>query len=114
MSEVSQKRDCRRVPLAHCDEHAEYRQQKRRSADSTDQAGEPQTRPAQRATDWQVSEEPGQLSDGPRRIDRIKPLSELVHAEPTLSGRKAQTLGRLLSVIVRSAKRPLNVHAFRV
>jgi len=77
------------VPLAVCDQHAEHRQQKRRGADRTDQTGEPHTRPAQRATDWQVGEESVQLNDGPRRIDPIKPLSELVHAEPTFSGREA-------------------------
>lgn len=44
-------------------------------------AGAPHRRPAQRATVWQVGEEPIQLHDGPRRIDPIKPLSELVHAE---------------------------------
>ena len=96
---MSQASEHGRVPLAHRDEPAEHRQQKRRSADSTDQAGEPHTRPPQRATDWQAGEELVQFDDGSRRIDPIERLSELVHAEPALSRREAETLGRSLSAL---------------
>lgn len=66
---------------------AEHHENQRHTADSSDEASEPDARPPPSATEWEVGEECVEFTVGPGCVQRFKPLFKLVPAEPPLGHR---------------------------